>query len=544
MGLKGMKSGSDYGGSNSFPSPHLGFRLGLFLARSPLRLLIRWVAGIRASVHTKLLCAFLTVAVMFIGTAAVGLQSVRGIAYQSRLLDDLHERVDLSRQIEQALTMQMNHTAMALILKSEAAIVKILRENNHFNDKLAQIEEVAPPAERELIERIRVAQDQLLVTVADIANLLRDNKIEKAMQSHRQNGQPLYDQIQTLVSQIVKIEADEMAKLRDNVAAAHGKAMLVIGAFAGIAVFLALALGFIISWSLILPVREADAFLGRVAKGEFNASISIPNRDEFGALAANMNQMSRDLHRLYEQVGEQAAELAELNRGLEIRVDEQVTQIERLGRLRRFLSPQVADLIVQRGEDSVLRSHRRQIATVFCDLRGFTAFSETGEPEDVMEILQSYHETMGRLIHEYDGTIDHRAGDGIMVIFNDPLPCEDPARRAVSLAVSMRDHIRKLAADWYKLGHELGFGVGVSFGYATLGMVGFEGRFDYTANGSAVNLAARLCDEAEDGQILLSERTYVALDGWIEVEPAGTFDLKGFNRSITAYNIVRLHSGD
>ena len=544
MGLKGMKSGSDYGGSNSFPSPHLGFRLGLFLARSPLRLLIRWVAGIRASVHTKLLCAFLTVAVMFIGTAAVGLQSVRGIAYQSRLLDDLHERVDLSRQIEQALTMQMNHTAMALILKSEAAIVKILRENNHFNDKLAQIEEVAPPAERELIERIRVAQDQLLVTVADIANLLRDNKIEKAMQSHRQNGQPLYDQIQTLVSQIVKIEADEMAKLRDNVAAAHGKAMLVIGAFAGIAVFLALALGFIISWSLILPVREADAFLGRVAKGEFNASISIPNRDEFGALAANMNQMSRDLHRLYEQVGEQAAELAELNRGLEIRVDEQVTQIERLGRLRRFLSPQVADLIVQRGEDSVLRSHRRQIATVFCDLRGFTAFSETGEPEDVMEILQSYHETMGRLIHEYDGTIDHRAGDGIMVIFNDPLPCEDPARRAVSLAVSMRDHIRKLAADWYKLGHELGFGVGVSFGYATLGMVGFEGRFDYTANGSAVNLAARFCDEAEDGQILLSERTYVALDGWIEVEPAGTFDLKGFHRSITAYNIVRLHSGD
>lgn len=544
MGPKVVKSGSGHGESSSFTSPHLGFRLGLLLARSPLRVLIRWVAGVRASVHTKLLCAFLTVAILFIGTAAVSLQSVRGIAHQSHLLDDLHQRVDLSRQIEQALAMQMNHTAMALILRSEAAIVKILRENNHFNDKLAQIEEAAPPAERELIEQIRVAQDQLLVTVADIANLLRDKEIEKAMQSHRENGQPLYDRIQSLVRQIVNIEADEMARLRDNVGAVHGQAMLVIGAFASAALFLALALGFIISWSLILPLREADAFLSRVATGEFSATISIPNRDEFGALAANMNQMSRDLNRLYEQVEAQAAELAGLNRGLEIRVDEQVNQIERLGRLRRFLSPHVADLIVQRGEDSLLQSHRRQIATLFCDLRGFTAFSETGEPEDVMEILQSYHETMGRLIHEHEGTIDHRAGDGIMVIFNDPLPCEDPARRAISLAVMMRDHIRELAVDWDKLGHELGFGVGVSFGYATMGMVGFEGRFDYTANGSAVNLAARLCDEAGNGQILLSERTYAALDKWIEVEPAGTFDLKGFHRSITAYNVVRLRGGD
>ena len=544
MGPKGVKSDSDNGGSSSFSSPHFGLRLGLFLARSPLRFLIHGVARVRASVHTKLLFAFLTVALLFIGTAAVSLQTVRGIAHQSRLLDDLHERVDLSRQIEYTLVMQMNHTAMALILRSEAAIVKILRENNHFNDKLAQIERAAPSSERELIEQIRVAQDQLLVTVADIANLLRDNKIEQAMQTHQQNGQPLYDQIQALVSQIVKSEADEMAKLRDSVGAAHARSMLIIGAFAGTALFLALLLGFIISWSLILPVREAGAFLSRVAKGEFSTTISIPNRDEFGALATHMNQMSRDLHRFYEQIEAQSAELADLNQGLEIRVDEQVAQIERLGRLRRFLSPHVADLIVQRGEDSLLQSHRRQIATVFCDLRGFTAFSETEEPEDVMEILQSFHETMGRLIHEHEGTIDHRAGDGIMVIFNDPLPCEDPARRAVSLAVTMRDHMRKLTADWYRLGHKLGFGVGVSFGYATLGMVGFEGRFDYTANGSAVNLAARLCDEAKDGQILLGERTYAALDGCVEVEPAGTFDLKGFHQSITAYNVVRFHRGD
>ena len=247
---------------------------------------------------------------------------------------------------------------------------------------------------------------------------------------------------------------------------------------------------------------------------------------------------------LYDQVESQAAELATMNRELETRVDEQVTEIERLGRLRRFLSPQVADLVIERGEDSLLDSHRRQIATLFCDLRGFSAFSETGEPEDVMNVLQIYHETMGRLIHEHEGTIDHRAGDGIMVIFNDPLACDDPALRAVNLAVTMRERVRGLAAEWRKLGHELGFGVGVSFGYATLGMVGFEGRFDYTANGSAVNLAARLCDEAEDGQILLSERAYAALDGRVEAEPVGTFDLKGFHRSTAAYNVIGLGGED
>jgi len=290
----------------------------------------------------------------------------------------------------------------------------------------------------------------------------------------------------------------------------------------------------------ILPVvlvTALDPDQERVKGIEAGADDFLSKPVNQSELIARVRSLLR-IKALHDQVEAQAGELADLNRGLEIRVDEQVTQIERLGRLRRFLSPQVADLIVQRGEDSLLHSHRRQIATLFCDLRGFTAFSETGEPEDVMNVLQSFHETMGRLIHEHEGTIDHRAGDGIMVIFNDPLPCEDPARRAVSLAVTMRGQMRELAAGWHKLGHELGFGVGVSFGYATLGMVGFEGRFDYTANGNVVNLAARLCDEAEDGQILLSERAYAALDGLVEAEPAGTFDLKGFHRSIAAYNVI------
>ena len=254
-------------------------------------------------------------------------------------------------------------------------------------------------------------------------------------------------------------------------------------------------------------------------------------------LVARVRSLLR-IKSLYDQVQAQAAKLTEWSATLETRIEEQVTQLDRLSRLRRFLSPQVADLIVEAGDDAILQSHRREIATLFCDLRGFTAFSETGEPEEVMEVLQRYHETMGRLIYEHDGAIDHRAGDGIMIIFNDPIPCDEPALRAVRLGVAMRRAMRPLTEEWRKLGHDLGFGVGVSLGYATLGMVGFEGRYDYTANGSAVNLAARLCDEARDGQILISGRAYATLDGTIEVEPLGSLDLKGFHRPIEAHSVV------
>ena len=256
-------------------------------------------------------------------------------------------------------------------------------------------------------------------------------------------------------------------------------------------------------------------------------------------LVARVRSLLR-IKSLYDQVQAQAAKLSEWSATLETRIEEQVAQLDRLSRLRRFLSPQVADLIVEAGDDSILQSHRCEIATLFCDLRGFTAFSETGEPEEVMEVLQRYHETMGRLIYEHDGAIDHRAGDGIMIIFNDPIACDEPALRAVRLALAMRLAMRPLTEEWRKLGHDLGFGVGVSLGYATLGMVSFEGRYDYTANGSAVNLAARLCDEARDGQILISGRAYATLDGAIEVEPLGSLDLKGFHRPIEAHSVVSL----
>ena len=201
-------------------------------------------------------------------------------------------------------------------------------------------------------------------------------------------------------------------------------------------------------------------------------------------------------------------EIATWNKTLEQRVSEQVAEIERISRLKRFLSPQVAELLVSSGDEHILKSHRRDISVVFCDLRGFTALTETAEPEEVMGVLGEYHACLGALIHKHEGTLDKFAGDGLMVVFNDPLPCEQPTARAVRMATEMRDGIEALTAKWRKYGHQLGFGIGIAHGYATIGRVGFEGRYDYSAIGSVVNLASRLCGEAQAGQILVEFESF------------------------------------
>jgi len=243
---------------------------------------------------------------------------------------------------------------------------------------------------------------------------------------------------------------------------------------------------------------------------------------------------------LYDTVQGQAGQLAEWNRTLEQRVQEQVTQLERLSRLKRFFSPQLAEAIVAGGADDPLKSHRRDVTVVFLDLRGYTAFAETAEPEEVMGVLREYHAVVGPLIFQFEGTLERFAGDGLMVFFNDPLPCPDPGARAVRMAVTMRERVGDLAGAWRKRGHELGFGVGIALGYATLGKIGFEGRFDYGAIGTVTNLASRLCGEAKGGQILLSQRVYAAVEEWVEAEPVGDFTLKGLHRPVAVYNVLRL----
>jgi adenylate cyclase len=254
--------------------------------------------------------------------------------------------------------------------------------------------------------------------------------------------------------------------------------------------------------------------------------------------ALRMKSLHDEVRAQAEHLRAQAEHLATLNRTLEARVAKQVAEIERVGRLRQFLSPQVAELVLSSGGETLLQSHRRDVTVVFCDLRGFTAFAEIAEPEEVILILHEYHAALGALINKYEATVERFAGDGLLVLFNDPLPCPDPARRAVLMSIEMRGEILRASKKWQATGHELGFGIGIASGHATLGCIGFEGRFQYSATGTVANLASRLCDQASDGQILVDAKVCASVEHWFELQPVGEMILKGLHRPVKTFNVL------
>ncbi len=256
-------------------------------------------------------------------------------------------------------------------------------------------------------------------------------------------------------------------------------------------------------------------------------------------LLARVRSLLR-LKEYYDTIKQQSSELAEWNRTLEARVKDQVEEIERVSRLRRFLSPQIAELVL--SQEALLQPHRREISVVFCDLRGFTTFSETAEPEESLAVLRDYHQAVGAAVFRHEGTLEHFAGDGVMVWFNDPVTQEDHALRAARMALAVRDRMAELFEKWKKRGHALGFGAGIAMGHATLGRIGFEGRYDYGAVGNVTNLAQRLSAEAKPGQILVSQRVFSAIEGAVESESVGEVALKGYSRPVAAYSVIALQA--
>jgi len=278
-----------------------------------------------------------------------------------------------------------------------------------------------------------------------------------------------------------------------------------------IGIVLSVLASFALARKMVKPIRALQEGATLVGAGKLGHRIEIRTGDELESLGEEFNRMTAKL-----------------------------TEFENVGRLKRFFSPQLSELIVSSGDDSILESHRREIAVVFCDLRRFTAFSETQEPEEVMAVLREFHETVGPMIFRFEGTLEQFAGDGLMVFFNDPIPCSDPAIRAVRMALAIREGMGELAERWKKKGYDLDMGMGIAQGFATLGRIGFEGRFDYAAIGTVTNLAARLSDEARDRQILINQRVYAEVGGLVEVEPMGELILKGLHRPVTVYNVLGL----
>ncbi|UCH53371.1 MAG: response regulator [Pseudomonadota bacterium] len=289
----------------------------------------------------------------------------------------------------------------------------------------------------------------------------------------------------------------------------------------------------------VIMVTALDPTSERVKGIESGADDFITKPFSHAELLARVRSLLR-IKDLHDTVEAQAQELAHWNKELLKRVEEQVAQLERLSRLKRFFSPQLAELIIRGGTEDPLISHRREITVVFLDLRGFTHFAEVAEPDEVMRVLREYHAAMGELILEYEGTLERFAGDGIMVFFNDPLPIDDPVGRAVAMALAMRARIRRLVERWNARGFELDFGFGIAQGQATLGAIGFEGRSDYAAIGSVTNLAARLCAEARAGQALTDQNTLRAIKHRAQVKPLGDLTLRGFSHPIPAFDILEL----
>jgi class 3 adenylate cyclase len=259
---------------------------------------------------------------------------------------------------------------------------------------------------------------------------------------------------------------------------------------------------------------------------------------DHGALMARVRAMLR-IKELHDEVAEKTQQLAMLNETLEARVAAQVEEIQHVSRFKRFLPPQVAEMIASSRDEGILQSHRRDVAVLFCDLRGFTTFAETAEPEDLMGLLREYHGALGPLVHRHEGTLGLFQGDGLMVFFNDPIPCSDPARRAVELALDMHDTVGRLAEDWRNRGCQIGFGVGIAQGFATVGQVGFDACIVYTAIGTVANVAARLCAEAKAGQTLVTGRVAAAVERIVEVEDLGSTTLRGLSRPTDVRSIVR-----
>ncbi len=513
--------------------PHVPDPAGADLGPLPafLRPLVDRVAGVRATVHTKLLAGFLLIALLLLSMGVLSVAVLARINGQVETLTQLNEQTNRARQMIYEVTAQSHFRAMALLTSDPVYTEKISTAKDEFAANLELIRADAIPAQPGFFDELAATNETYRTFSDEVTALYNGNHATEAQELHidqeHRISHELEDSLNGLIADsqlLATVETDSFARDRRFLT-------IAVASFSGVSLLGALALGAVLSWSLIRPVRRMDGALERIADGDFGTRVEVPNRDEFGNLTMNLNRTSEHLSTLYH-------DLESLNANLQETVDVKVRELERAHRLKRYLSPQLAESIVAGERDVTLAPSRKFLTTFFSDVRGFTSASERMEPEELVDELNDYLSEMTEIVFTHGGTLDKYVGDAVMVFFGDPIPQDDHAERAVRMAFEMRERMTALQDRWMRKYHEaFKIGIGIATGWVTVGDIGSPARSDYTVLGNEVNLASRLSDCATAGQILITERTMTAVADVVDATPVDQINLKGVNRAIRIYEV-------
>jgi class 3 adenylate cyclase/CHASE3 domain sensor protein len=492
-----------------------------------------FIAKIRAKVHTKLLAGFLVIAVLML---AMGLMSVFVIGRMNdhaNQLIELQRLSDLSRQGIYGITAQSHYRAMALTTQTETWNDKIALAKENFVGQVDDIEAIGGPGVQEAVDRLREIDARYAAAGDEVLDLYRAGDLDAALALHIAAEHEISHELEDVLNGLITTTEERIDQASADLAALHRFLLIAVASLSAVSLLIALGLGAALSWSLIRPVRKVDHALARIASGEFDEQVEVPNRDEFGRLTANLNRTSGRLAELYQ-------DLTQLNENLERQVEDQLVQLRRAEQLRRYLAPQVADAVLNGAAPVTLTSTRRNLTILFANIRGFTSMSERVEPEELIDALNEYFGVMTDVVFRNGGTLDKYVGDGILAFFGDPIPFEDHAERAVATALEMRSRLRGIRSRWMeRLHEELNVGIGISTGYVTVGNIGSDTRTEYTVIGNHVNLASGLAETAGPNQILATERTIAAVRGKVETVAVDEASLEDVNRPVRIFEVIR-----
>ena len=497
----------------------------------PLDSLADAVARVSVGVHTKLLAGYLVGALLLLGMAALTVVVIARMSDQVEELSRLQGQVDTARLKANLISSQMHFRTLGLLTNDDSQNVKISDAQQQFAALIAKAESKGTAEEAEFFRKIRVVNDRFVAASVMALTQYELGDLDEALRVHLEEERPIGAELEGAMVALVDDAKTQISDAMDEFNSDRRLLSTVGWAFSGISLATAVLIGFVMSLAFIRPVRKIDIALAKIAAGDFTRRVDVPNRDEFGTLSGNLNRMTERLGELYD-------ELQSLNRDLQVRVDDQVQELERAARMKRYLSPQLAESILAGDTDVDLSSRRQNLTIFFSDIRGFTSMSERLEPEELVDILNQYLAEMTEIVFRHGGTLDKYIGDAIMVFFGNPVPYEDHPQRAVRAAFEMRTKLAELWQRWGLEGDEvMNIGIGVTTGYVTVGNIGSQARIDYTVLGNHVNLASRLADRAEPGQILVSEKTLFEVRDLVDSAEIDQVHLEGVTRPVKIFEI-------